>query len=76
MMIQRILDDAPFSMRQLAEDAGVSYDAIRSWATDRRTPKTENLIQLADALERRENHLHALANELRSVASGKIGDNM
>lgn len=63
-MIQRVLDDAPFSMRQIAEEAGVSYDAVRSWATNRRTPKPENLVQLADALHRRSAALKALADEL------------
>jgi transcriptional regulator with XRE-family HTH domain len=63
-MIQRVLDDAPFSMRQIAEEAGVSYDAVRSWATNRRTPKPQNLVQLAHALRRRGARLHLLADEL------------
>lgn len=67
-MIQRVLDDAPFSMRQIAEEAGVSYDAVRSWATNRRTPKPENLVQLADALRRRGDHLHAIGDELQRIA--------
>jgi transcriptional regulator with XRE-family HTH domain len=64
-LIQRVLDDAPFSMRQLAEEAGISYDAVRSWASDRRTPRPENLEHLADALQRRASRLHAIADELR-----------
>lgn len=68
MMIQRVLDDAPFSMRQIAEEAGVSYDAVRSWATNRRTPKPDNLVQLADALHRRGDQLHAIGDELRRIA--------
>lgn len=68
MMIQRVLDDAPFSMRQIAEEAGVSYDAVRSWATNRRTPRTENLLQLSDALRQRSVRLEALAAELASLA--------
>lgn len=64
-LIQRILDEAPFSMRQLAEEAGISYDAVRSWASDRRTPRPENLEHLAAALERRGSHLHEIADELR-----------
>jgi transcriptional regulator with XRE-family HTH domain len=68
MMIQRVLDDAPFSMRQIAEEAGVSYDAVRSWATNRRTPKPENLVQLADALRRRGDQLHAIGDELKMIA--------
>jgi transcriptional regulator with XRE-family HTH domain len=67
-MIQRVLDDAPFSMRQIAEEAGVSYDAVRSWATNRRTPKLENLVQLADALHRRGDQLHRIGDELRRMA--------
>lgn len=67
-MIQRVLDDAPFSMRQIAEEAGVSYDAVRSWATNRRTPKPDNLIQLAEALHRRGDQLHAIGDELRRIA--------
>jgi transcriptional regulator with XRE-family HTH domain len=64
-LIQRVLDEAPFSMRQLAEEAGISYDAIRSWAADRRTPRPENLMQLAAALERRGSRLHEIADEVR-----------
>lgn len=64
-LIQRVLDEAPFSMRNLAEEAGISYDAIRSWATDRRTPRVESLEHLAIALERRGTHLQELAKELR-----------
>ena len=67
-MIQRVLDDAPFSMRQIAEEAGVSYDAVRSWATNRRTPKPENLVQLADALRRRGDQLHVIGDELQKIA--------
>ncbi len=65
VLIQRVLDEAPFSMRQIAEEAGVSYDAIRSWATDRRTPRPESLQQLAAAMERRALRLHELTAELR-----------
>lgn len=67
-VIQRVLQQGPFSMRQLAEEAGLSYDALRSWAADRRTPRAENLDQLAEALERRGERLHELAEELRGIA--------
>jgi transcriptional regulator with XRE-family HTH domain len=68
-LIQRVLDEATFSMRQLAEEAGISYDAIRSWASDRRTPRPENLEYLASALERRGSRLHEIADELRRALS-------
>jgi lambda repressor-like predicted transcriptional regulator len=64
-LIQRVLDEAPFSMRQLADEAGISYDAIRSWATDRRTPRPENLEHLAVALEHRGERLREIADEVR-----------
>jgi transcriptional regulator with XRE-family HTH domain len=64
-LIQRVLDEAPFSMRQLAEEAGISYDAIRSWATDRRTPRPENLEHLAVALDRRSARLREIADDVR-----------
>lgn len=72
MLIQRILDEGPFSMRQLAEESGLSYDALRSWAADRRTPQTGSLHQLAGGLEARADKLRELARELRSAA-GKEG---
>lgn len=70
-LIQRVLDEAPFSMRQLAEEAGISYDAIRSWATERRTARQENVSQLASALDRRGERLRLLAAELREVTRGE-----
>jgi transcriptional regulator with XRE-family HTH domain len=66
-LIQRVLDEAPFSMRQLAEEGGISYDAIRSWATDRRTPRPESLEHLAAALERRGERLREIADEMRRL---------
>lgn len=70
-LIQRVLDEAPFSMRQIAEEAGISYDAIRSWATERRTARRENVAQLASALERRGERLALLATELREASRDK-----
>ena len=64
-LIQRVLDEAPFSMRQLAEEAGISYDAIRSWATERRTPRPESLELLATALKRRGERLCEIADDVR-----------
>jgi transcriptional regulator with XRE-family HTH domain len=69
MLIQRVLEEAPFSMRQLAMEAGISYDTARSWATERRTPRPENLKQLADAIQQRGERLHDLARQLRGTAS-------
>lgn len=68
LTIQRALEQGPFSLRGLAEDAGISYDSLYSWARGRRTPKPENLRQVADEFERRADRLRELAKELRNAA--------
>jgi transcriptional regulator with XRE-family HTH domain len=67
-VVQRVLREGPFSMRQLAEDAGLSYGVLRAWAMGRRTPTPENLSRIADGFERRSERLHAIIAELRRVA--------
>lgn len=67
-VVQRVLRDGPFSMRQLAEDAGLSYGVLRAWAMGRRTPTPENLSRIADGFERRTERLHAIITELRQAA--------
>ena len=67
--IQRVLRDAPFAMRQLAADAGLSYDVLRSWRSGRRRPSRSSAQRLADGLERRGEQLMALSRELRQVAT-------
>jgi transcriptional regulator with XRE-family HTH domain len=70
ILIQRILEEGPFSMKQLADEGGLSYDALRSWASSRRTPRPESLLQLAGELRRRGAHLQRLAAELERAAAG------
>lgn len=67
-VVQRVLREGPFSMRQLAEDAGLSYGVLRAWAMGRRTPTPENLSRIADGFERRNERLHAIITELRRAA--------
>lgn len=67
-MLQKVLQSAPFSMRDWAEQAGVSYPAFRSWAYGRRVPSTDRVEDLADALDARADRLRQLARELRSAA--------
>jgi transcriptional regulator with XRE-family HTH domain len=55
-------------MRQLAEDAGLSYGVLRAWAMGRRTPTPENLSRIADGFERRTEQLQAMVKELRQAA--------
>lgn len=68
MLIRRALEEGPFSMQQLAEDAGVSYDTLYSWARGRRAPQPEGIRQLAEGLRRRRDMLDALAEELDQAA--------
>lgn len=67
-LVQRVLRDGPFSMRQLAEDAGLKYDVLRGWAIGRRTPTAENLSRMADGFDQRAQRLRRIADELREAA--------
>lgn len=69
-LVQRALRDGPFSMRQLAEDAGLKYDVLRAWAIGRRAPMPENLSRIASGFEARAARLNAIAAELREAATG------
>lgn len=68
MLMQRALEEGPFDMKALADDAGVSYDTVRSWMIGRRNPSPENVRRIADALRRRGGHLEQLADELEEAA--------
>lgn len=52
-------------MEDVAQEAGVSYSALYSWATGRRRPGRQNLEKLATLAEERSEELEALATELR-----------
>jgi transcriptional regulator with XRE-family HTH domain len=66
--IRRVLREAPFAMRQLAADSGLSYDVLRSWRSGRRRPSRQSAQRLATGLERRGEQLLGLARELRQEA--------
>ena len=68
MIVQRALQNGPFSMRQLAEDAGLSYNTLRAWASDLRTPQEEYLSKLAVGFRTRADKLNAIAEELERAA--------
>ena len=67
-LIRRVLREAPFAMRQLAGDAGLSYDVLRSWRSGRRRPSRSSAQRLAEGLERRGERLLALSRELRQAS--------
>jgi transcriptional regulator with XRE-family HTH domain len=72
--IRRVLQDAPFAMRQLAADAGLSYDVLRSWRSGRRRPSRSSALRLATGLQQRGELLLRLAGELRETAeAGPVG---
>jgi transcriptional regulator with XRE-family HTH domain len=73
-VVQRVLREGPFSMRQLAEDADLSYGVLRAWAMGRRTPTPENLSRIADGFERRTERLHAIVTDLRRAAGENAKD--
>lgn len=59
------------NLKELADEVGVSYASIRSWADGRRNPSPENLAALADALERRGGELQELAKQLRDATESE-----
>jgi transcriptional regulator with XRE-family HTH domain len=67
-LIRRALRDAPFAMRQLAADSGLSYDVLRSWRSGRRRPSRQSAQRLAAGLERRGEQLVELARQLRDAS--------
>lgn len=66
-MIQKVLEAAPLSIDGLATEAGVSRATLYAWMNGKRNPTSENLEALADALERRGEDLHVLAEQLRQA---------
>jgi lambda repressor-like predicted transcriptional regulator len=71
--IQRVLREAPFAMRQLAADAGLSYDVLRSWRSGRRRPSRHSAARLAAGLESRGEKMLELSRELRAAAGEARG---
>jgi transcriptional regulator with XRE-family HTH domain len=72
--IRRVLRDAPFAMRQLASDSGLSYDVLRSWRSGRRRPSRSSAQRLADGLEKRGHQLLVLSRQLRHAAEERPED--
>ena len=68
MMVKTALKNGPFSMRQLADEPGLSYAALRAWAAGVRTPEPESLQKIADGFEHRAEVLKELAEQLRRAA--------
>ena len=73
MLVQRVLREGPFAMRQLAEESGLSYAALRAWASGQRIPQPDSLEKLAGGLQRQAEQLQELAEEVRRAAAAGDG---
>ena len=71
--VRNALRDAPFAMRQLAAETGLSYDVLRSWRSGRRHPNKESVRRLAEGLAARAERLNQLARELRDTVESPNG---
>ena len=71
MLVQRVLKEVPFSMRQLAEAEGLSYGGLRGWAVGNRTPTPENIRKLAEGIRNQSDRLAELAAELDAAAAAE-----
>lgn len=69
--IERALSEGPFTIQQLAEESGISYDTLYSWVKGRRVPRSENVRQLASGLERRADLLREIADDLKDAVESK-----
>jgi hypothetical protein len=73
-LIRQVLKDAPFAMRQLAADSGLSYDVLRSWRSGRRRPSRSSCGPAGGDLRQRAELLDRLARQLREAARGENDD--
>jgi predicted transcriptional regulator len=62
--VQTVIKDAPFTLHDLAEEAGISYDSLRSWSVERRAPRPKSVQKLARGLRSKAAELLALADKL------------
>lgn len=73
-LVRRALEEGPFTIQQLATEAGVSYDTLYSWAKHRRVPRRENVEQLAKGFESRAERLWKIARDLRMASEDGRGE--
>jgi transcriptional regulator with XRE-family HTH domain len=68
MVAQNALKAATPSMRELAEETGLTYSTLRAWSAGARIPSAAHASTLARALKARAAKLEALAAELERAA--------
>lgn len=64
-LVRDLLEGIAGRMEDVAQEAGVSYSALYSWATGRRRPGRRNLEKLAALAEQKAERLTRLASQLR-----------
>jgi AcrR family transcriptional regulator len=70
-LVEDLLEGIAGRMEDVAQEAGVSYSALYSWATGRRRPGRRNLERLASLAEQRAGRLDDLADRLRARLNGE-----
>lgn len=69
-LVGDLLDSIAGRMEDVAQEAGVSYSALYSWATGRRRPGRRNLEKLASLADQRAQTLRELADKLEPGSGG------
>ena len=69
-LIDELLDTTAGSLEDVANQAGVSYSALYSWATGRRRPSRQNLERLIALARKRAVRLDDLADRLDERVNG------
>jgi len=64
-VVQQALREAPFSLRDLAEEMEGSYGTMREWSRGARTPTDASVERIAASLEARAQTLTQIADRLR-----------
>lgn len=66
-VLAEVLQSYAGSYKELAEEAGVSYDSLMRWLRGDRSPRPESLNRIAAAVERKGHALLTNAARLRSA---------
>lgn len=72
-LIEELLDTTAGRLEDVANEAGVSYSALYSWATGRRRPSQRNLERLVELAHERSERLGEVADRLGERLNGTGG---
>ncbi len=70
-MLAKVLDYVAPTLREVAREAGISYEAIRSYRKSLRTPPPAVIRRLAAVLRARGGRLAKLAAQLEQLGGGR-----